>query len=91
MGLKTVGGGQSEHQFLVGRFCKLRKNLLERLGENRKELAEDYSSYLSETQTLENLQQIQALIIQDLKWSTSPETEIYVRIEEVIQKKQYFR
>lgn len=30
-------------------FDKLRKNLLERLGENRKELAEDYSSYLSET------------------------------------------
>ena len=67
-------------------FDKLRKNLLERLGENRKELAEDYSSYLSETQTLENLQQIQALIIQDLKWSTSPETEIYVRIEEVYKK-----
>ena len=64
-------------------FDKLKKNLLERLGENRKELAEDYSSYLSEAQTLENLQQIQALIIQDLKWSTSPETKIYVRIEEV--------
>ena len=67
-------------------FDKLRKNLLERLGENRKELAEDYSSYLSKIQTLENLQQIQTLIIQDLKWSTSPDTEIYVRIEEIYKK-----
>lgn len=67
-------------------FDKLRKKLLERLVENKKELAEDYSSYLSESQTLENLQQIQALIIQDLKWSTSPDTEIYVRTEEVYKK-----
>lgn len=67
-------------------FDKLRKNLLERLTENKKELAEDYSSYLSEVQTLENLQQIQTLIIQDLKWSTSPDTEIYVRTEEVYKK-----
>lgn len=67
-------------------FDRLRKNLLERQTENRKELAEDYSSYLSKVQTLENLQQIQSLLIQDLKWSTSPNTEIYVRTEEVYKK-----
>ena len=67
-------------------FDKLTKKLLEQLTENKKELAEDYSSYLSEIQTLENLQQIQTLIIQDLKWSTSPDTEIYIRTEEVYKK-----
>lgn len=67
-------------------FDKLRKELLERLNDNKKELAEDYLSYLSDAQTLENLQQIQSLIIRDLKWSTSPDTEIYVRTEEVYKK-----
>ena len=84
--LRQLEAGKANTNSWSEDFDKLRKNLLERLGENRKELAEDYSSYLSETQTLENLQQIQALIIQDLKWSTSPETEIYVRIEEVYKK-----
>lgn len=68
-------------------FNQLKSNLFEQLTENRKELAEDFLSYLSDTQTLENLQDIQSLIIRKLKWSTSPETEIYIRTEEVFLKK----
>lgn len=67
-------------------FNKLRKSLLERLTENEKELAEDYSSYLSDVLTFEKIHEIQSLIIQDLKWSSSPDTEIYVRTEEVHKK-----
>lgn len=67
-------------------FDKVRKMLVERLAENKKELADDYVSYLSEVQTFENLRDIQSLIIENLKWSTSPEPEIYVRTEEVYKK-----
>lgn len=56
------------------------------MAENKKELADDYVSYLSEVQTFENLRDIQSLIIENLKWSTSPEPEIYVRTEEVYKK-----
>ena len=54
--------------------------------ENQKELADDNKSYLSDVQTLENLWEIQSLIVQKLKWSTSPQTEIYIRTEEVYKK-----
>ncbi|WP_229061496.1 DEAD/DEAH box helicase family protein [Parabacteroides goldsteinii] len=67
-------------------FNQLKYNLFEQLTENQKELAEDFLSYLSDVQTLENLQDIQSLIIRKLKWSTSPETEIYIRTEEVFKK-----
>ena len=67
-------------------FNQLKSNLFEQLTENRKELAEDFLSYLSDTQTLENLQEIQSLIMRKLKWSTSPETDIYIRTEEVFKK-----
>lgn len=84
--LRQLEAGKVNTDFWSEDFDKLRKCLLERLTENQKELAEDYSSYLSEIQTLENLQQIQSLIIEGLKWSTSPDTEIYVRTEEVYKK-----
>lgn len=67
-------------------FNQLKYYLFEQLTENQKELAEDFQSYLSDVQTLENLENIQSLIIRKLKWSTSPETEIYIRIEEVFKK-----
>lgn len=67
-------------------FKELKDNLFERLTENQKELADDNKSYLSDVQTLENLWEIQSLIVQKLKWSTSPQTEIYIRTEEVYKK-----
>lgn len=67
-------------------FNGLKFNLLERLTENQRELAEDYLSYLSDIQTLENLREIQALVLQNLKWSRSPDTEIYIQTEEVFKK-----
>lgn len=67
-------------------FKELKDNLFERLTENQKELADDNKSYLSDVQTLENLWDIQSLIVQKLKWSTSPQTEIYIRTEEVYKK-----
>lgn len=67
-------------------FKELKDNLFERLTENQKELADDNKSYLSDVQTLENQWEIQSLIVQKLKWSTSPQTEIYIRTEEVYKK-----
>ena len=49
-------------------FNQLKSNMFEQLTENRKELVEDFLSYLSDTQTLENLQEIQSLIIRKVKW-----------------------
>ena len=50
--LRQLEAGKANTKSWSEDFDKLRKNLLERLGENRKELAEDYSSYLSEIQTI---------------------------------------
>lgn len=67
-------------------FDILKNKLFEHLTENKNELAECFQSHLSIVQTLENLHEIQSLIVQKLRWSTSPQTEIYVRTEEVYKK-----
>lgn len=64
-------------------FQMMCTNLLEYLEQNRNELEDDFISYFSEVQTLDNLQEIQSIIRNRLGWRTDFAGNIYMKADEV--------
>ena len=64
-------------------FQMMCTNLLEHLEQNQNELEDDFISYLSEVQTLDNLQEIQSIIRKRLGWKTDLVGNICMKADEV--------
>ena len=64
-------------------FQDICKSILEYLEQNQNELEDDFISYLSEVQTLDNLQEIQFIIRNKLGWKVDLAGMIYMKTDEV--------
>ena len=64
-------------------FQMMCTNLLEHLEQNQNELEDDFISYLSEVQTLDNLREIQSIIRKRLGWKTDLVGNICMKADEV--------
>ena len=64
-------------------FQMMCTNLLEHLEQNQNELEDDFISYLSEVQTLDNLREIQSIIRKRLGWKTDLVGNICMKANEV--------
>lgn len=81
--LHQLEKGQLQSDSWSESFQMMCKNLLEHLEQNQNELEDDFLSYFSEVQTLDNLQEIQSIIRNRLGWRTDLVGNIYMKADEV--------
>ena len=84
--LKQLENNKIQDDSWVSDFTKLNVNLSDKLGANQDELEEDYCSYLSKVQTLNNLELIQDIIMKCVGWSKQLDVRMYYKTDEIIAK-----